>query len=506
MAEQDELFTPEQVNEQVERLSQAPISAAPSAQVVRNLQRMYERDAEKDSQSLKRAWQRIATSSQRIQPQERSMRSTSMQKPTQIRTSQENVSPVRGAVLKQRFATLAAVVFLVLLVGSMAAVFNAALHGKHGGTGGIGGATNTPVHQSHATPTSTSSTKNATIGTTVYTYHQSELYSMAWSPDSRRIASSGNQVKVWDATTGGNVFTYTPHVGDPVLNVQWAPDGKRIASTTSVVEVWNATTGQVSMTYSPIAQQAMLAPGAFTKSPLASTGNKTFLINQAPQQMLSGGGELYALAWSPDGTSIATVASDNSPNGTINDYSIQVWNVSTGALRARYVGDTDSVFDVAFSPNGKFLASASRDKTVRVWNVATRQLMYTYRGHRDGVGSVVWSPDSTRIASADWQGVVHIWDATTGTHDVTYRQAANGGVSLAWSPDGKRIVSAGGPDVQIWDAATGTHLFTYQGHHIQGSHAGVTNAIWSPDGKYIASSDVSDLGGGNATVKVWLAS
>ncbi len=503
MAEHDELFTPEQVNEQVERLSQAPISAAPNAQVVRNLQRMYERDAEKDSQSLKRAWQRIAASSQHIQQQERSTRLTPMQKPTQTRTPLGNTPPVRSAILKQRFATIAAVVFLALLVGSMAAVFNAAQHGKRGGTGGIGGATNTPVHQSHATPTSTSPARSSTIGTTVYTYHQAGIYSIAWSPDSKRIASSGDQVKVWDATTGGNVFTYTPHVGGHVFNVGWSPDGKRIATTTTAVEVWDATTGQVTVTYSPTAQQGMV-PGSFTRNALVSNNgsgtNKTFLTTQAPQQMLSGGGQLYALAWSPDGTSIASASSDNTM-----DHSLQVWNASTGVLRARYVGHTDTIFDLAWSPNGKFLASASRDGTVRVWNVATSQLIYTYRGHHTSVGTVAWAPDSTRIASADLNGVVHIWDATTGTHDVTYKQAATNGVSLAWSPNGKQIVSAGGQDVQIWDAATGTHVFTYRGHHVKVSlSSGVSGAVWSPDGKYIASSDVSDTF--NGTVNVWLAS
>jgi len=504
MAEHDDLFTPEQVNEQIEHLSQAPVSAAPGAQVVSNLQRMYERDAKKDSQSLKHAWQRIAASSQYIQQQERSTRSTSMQKPTQTRTSPGNTSPVRSAILKQRFAVIAAVVFITLLVGSMAAVFNAAQHGRHGATGGLGSATNTPVYHSHATPTSTSSAKSATIGTTVYTFHQGGgIYSIDWSPDGKRIASSGNQVKVWDATTGGNVFTYTPH-GAPVLNVRWSPDSKRIASTTNVVEVWDATTGHVIVTYSPTVQQGMVAPASSVLALNSGNGtNKTFLVAQAPQQMLSGGGELYTLAWSPDGTSIATASSDNAANG-IRDDSVQVWNASTGALRARYVGDTDTAYDVEWSPNSKFLASASRDGTVRVWNVATTQLIYTYRGHHTQVGSVAWSPDSTRIASADLNGVVHIWDATTGTHDVTYRQAADG-VSLAWSPNGKQIVSAGGQDVQIWDAATGTHVFTYRGHHVKVSlSSGVSGAVWSPDGKYIASSDISE--DGNGTVRVWLAS
>src|SRR5947209_3918552 len=118
---------------------------------------------------------------------------------------------------------------------------------------------------------------------------------------------------------------------------------------------------------------------------------------------------------------------------------------------------------------------------------------YIYRGHSSSVFGVAWSPDGKRIASASLDGTVQVWDDTTGNHALIYRGHAGPVFSAAWSPNGKQIASGGyDKTVQIWDASTGKHVLTYRGH------AALVNGVsWSLDGKRIASA--SDDG----TVQIW---
>src|SRR6266699_3438611 len=149
------------------------------------------------------------------------------------------------------------------------------------------------------------------------------------------------------------------------------------------------------------------------------------------------------------------------------------------------------------------IASGSRDKTVQVWPVpqgvqledpAAEGNVFTYRGHTTFVSAVAWSPDGRRIASAAGDNTVQVWNSTTRLTYVTYRGHSSAVRSVAWSPDGKFIASSDALTVQVWNASTGEHIFTYSGHTTF-----VSAVAWSPDGKRIASA--SD----DQTVQVWAA-
>ncbi len=193
-----------------------------------------------------------------------------------------------------------------------------------------------------------------------------------------------------------------------------------------------------------------------------------------------------AVAWSPDGTRIASASSDNT---------VQVWNAADGSHLYTYHGHSDVVNGVAWSLDSMRIASGSNDNTVQVWNAADGSHVFTYRGHFNYVNVVAWSPDGTRIASGSWDTTVQVWNAADGSHLYTYRGHINAVRALAWSPGSTRIASAGYDNtVQVWNAADGSNVFTYHGHSDI-----LYGVAWSPDGTRIASANV------DSTVQVWNA-
>jgi WD40 repeat protein len=191
-----------------------------------------------------------------------------------------------------------------------------------------------------------------------------------------------------------------------------------------------------------------------------------------------------AVAWSPDGRRIASGGWDKT---------VQVWDAADGGGLFTYRGHTDWVRAVAWSPDGKRIASGSNDKTVQVWDAADGGHIYSYKGHANLVWAVAWSPDGRRIASASSDKTVQVWDAVDGGNVFTYTGHANLVGVVAWSPDGRRIASGGGDKtVQVWDAADGGNVYSYKGHADW-----IWAVAWSPDGRRIAS------GSSDKTVQVW---
>jgi WD40 repeat protein len=198
------------------------------------------------------------------------------------------------------------------------------------------------------------------------------------------------------------------------------------------------------------------------------------------------GGCVNSISYSPDGKFMAVGAGNN----------IEIWDTEKAERIKTLEGHTDTVHSIAFSLDGKKLASGSKDKTVRIWDSA-RDYSYvkTLEGHAESVHSLAFSPDGTRLVSGSEDETVRIWDCIKDYNYIkSLEEHAWSVTSLAFSPDGTRLAS-GSEDktVCIWDSARDySCIKTLEGHT-----SDVNSVAFSPDGKRLAS------GSEDKTVCIW---
>ena len=130
-------------------------------------------------------------------------------------------------------------------------------------------------------------------------------------------------------------------------------------------------------------------------------------------------------------------------------------------LRDNLKGHAYQVTAVAFSPDGKTLASASCDQTIKLWDMATGKSTATLDGHTNAVLAVAFSRDGKTLASADWNGTIKLWEMATGKNTATINGHKERVETVAFGPDGKTLASGSWDTmIKLWDVATGKNIAT----------------------------------------------
>lgn len=298
----------------------------------------------------------------------------------------------------------------------------------------------------------------------IFGEHPSSANTVAFSPDGKTIASAnGGLIRMWDtqgaslrlwyARTGEHLAHYTDHI-DQVYRIVFSPNGKLLASSgfDSRLRLWDAGTGHHIAT-------------------------------------LRGGG--YAAAFSPNGKLLANAYGGDGITGTIG-----LWDPHTGELR-HVLGPFHGLLNcVAFSPDGKTLASGGQDSEIILWDIPTaqRRLSLTTQ-HTESVSSVAFSPDGETLASSSYDQTLRLWDPHTGEHKAVL-QYPDYVTCVAFSPDGRTLAVgwSGWQNnrIQLLDTETLQPLETFVGHIED-----ITDLAFSPDGGILASASC------DGTILLW---
>ena len=286
----------------------------------------------------------------------------------------------------------------------------------------------------------------------------------------------GSQVKVWDVKSGQELRSITP--AEVPMEAEFTDDGRSIAIISGMgsISLWDVQSGSKlrDLTSSPMAafKPPVFNPGQLKRGQMPTMPNMDDIIKMTTNTigaMSAGtmGQSVTSLAFTNDGRTLATGGVETKSNldlaammnaartqkpkkgQTTPDYAdmmkdfkveavgrVQLWDVASGREIAAIKGHGRGVSKVAFSRDGKLLASGGTDSTIKLWDVSTQKELVTLTGHTAPIESMDFSPDGRLLASASDDGGTFIWDTKTGEHLLTLISLDDGGEWMVVTPQG----------------------------------------------------------------------